>query len=105
MKLAKSPGPDGLPIEFYELIMTHSQDKDILPKWLQAVYRHAYHTGILPKQMRKSQIKLLYKKDCEEDKKYPKNYRPIALLNVDYKILSKLLANKLKKELNSIISN
>ena len=54
--------------------------------------------------MRKSQIKLLYKKDSEEDKKYPKNYRPIALLNVDYKILSKLLANKLKDELTHIIS-
>ena len=54
--------------------------------------------------MRKSQIRLLYKKDTEEDKVYPKNYRPVALLNVDYKILSKLLANKLKAHLPQIIS-
>ena len=71
MGRSKSPGPDGLPIEFYELLMTPGHHEDVLIKWLQAVYRHSYRSGILPKQMRKSQIKLLYKKDSEEDKKIP----------------------------------
>ena len=71
---------------------------------VQATYRHSYNTGQLPDHMRKSRIRLLYKKDSEEDKRYPKNYRPVALLNVDYKILSKLLANKLKLHLPQIIS-
>ena len=109
MKLAKSPGPDGFPIEFYEILQSEGpngtdEDSKIILKWLQATYRHSYNTGQLPDHMRKSQIRLLYKKDSEEDKRYPKNYRPVALLNVDYKILSKLLANKLKLHLPQIIS-
>ena len=61
-------------------------------------------SGKLPSHMRKSQIRLIYKKEAEEDKKYPKNYRPIALLNVDYKILSKTLANVLVDTLPDIIN-
>ena len=56
-----------------------------------------------PPSMRKAQVKLLYKKETQEDKKYPKNYRPIALLSVDYKILSKLLASKLGPHLCNIL--
>ena len=40
-------------------------------------------------------IKLIEKKD--RDKRYIKNWRPISLLNVDTKIISKALAAKLKK--------
>ena len=104
MKLAKAPGIDGFSIEMYEILLL-DDDKDILANWLQAIYRHAYVTGKLPEHMRKSQIRLLYKKDNEHDKRYPKNYRPIALLNVDYKILSKLMANELKPHLDQIISD
>ena len=86
MKLAKAPGIDGFSIEMYEILLL-DDDKDILANWLQAIYRHAYVTGKLPVHMRKSQIRLLYKKGNAHDKRYPQNYRPIALLNVDYKML------------------
>ena len=100
MKLAKSPGPDGFPIEFYEILLSRDSvsdeedDKQTILKWLQAIYRYSYHQGQLPNHMRKSQIRLIYKKDSEEGKVYPKNYRPIALLNIDYKILSKSSAGQ-----------
>ena len=103
MKLAKAPGIDGFSIEMYEILLL-DDEKDILVNWLQSIYRYAFDTGKLPDHMRRSQIRLLYKKDNEHDKRYPKNYRPIALLNVDYKILSKLLANELKPHLDQIIS-
>ena len=100
-KLSKAPGIDGFPIEFYDAL-ARNKDSTIV-KMLQKVYIHAYKTGELPPSMRKAQIRLLYKKETQEDKKYPKNYRPIALLSVDYKVLSKLLANKLGPHLHNIL--
>ena len=46
----------------------------------------------MPKSMREAIIKLLYKKN---DHKNIKNWRPIFLLNTDYKILSKIIVNRL----------
>ena len=104
--LSKSPGIDGLPIEFYQLLIEDHENENncVIAEWLHVVYNHAFHTGLLPEHMRQSQIRLLYKKVTEFDKRYPKNYRPIALLNVDYKILSKILFNKLKPLMPKMIS-
>ena len=54
--------------------------------------------------MCQSQIRLLFKKEAEQDRLYPQNYRPIALLNVDFKILSCLLAGKLNPNLPFVVS-
>ena len=48
-------------------------------------------------------ITLIEKKD--RDKRYIKNWRPISLLNVDTKILSKILAIRIKKVISYIISH
>ena len=48
-------------------------------------------------------ITLIEKKD--RDKRYIKNWRPISLLNVDAKILSKVLATRMKRVIHKLIGN
>lgn len=50
--------------------------------------------------MKTSATRLVYKKD---DRKNLKNWRPISLLNVDYKICSKAISLRLSKVLDSIV--
>ena len=59
--------------------------------------------GYLSISQRQAIIKLIEKKD--RDKRFIKNWRPISLLNVDLKIISKALSEKLKKVLPDLISS
>ena len=51
---------------------------------------------------RRGIINLIPKRD--EDPRTLKNWRPISLLNTDYKIITKILANRIKKVLPSVIN-
>ena len=81
----KSPGTDGLLStlsgDFYLALLPFHNN--LIARLLHAVFIESYKSGIhvLPESMRKSCIRLLYKKDSEVDKRYPQNYRPIALLS------------------------
>ena len=56
----------------------------------------------LSTSQRQAVIKLIEKK--ERDKRFIKNWGPISLLNVDYKIIAKTLATKLKETLLKLMS-
>ena len=57
-------------------------------------YNHAFSQAELPTSKKQAVIALIEKKG--RDKRYIKNWRPISLLNVDAKIISKILATRLK---------
>ena len=61
-----------------------------------------YQNEELSTSQKQAVIKLIEKKD--KDKKLIKNWSPISLLNGDTKIIYKVLAEKLKKILPSLIS-
>jgi hypothetical protein len=94
MNSNKSPGVDGLSYEFYSSFWS------VLGTDLVDVYNDCFSTGCLSFSQRTSLITLIYKKD---DKLDTKNWRPISLLCMDYKILAKILTNRLLLVLPSIV--
>ena len=97
----KSPGKDGIPTYFYEKFAMNN-DKMLL-KFFKKVIDESHEKEILPRSMREIQIRLLYKKTTEIDKKHMKFYRPISLLNNDYKILSKVLCLRLAPNIHHVL--
>lgn len=96
MKLNKSPGSDGFTVEFYQHFWS-----DLKLIMLQS-FREAFITGRLSDNQKLGVITCLPKPG--KDKAFMKNWRPISLLNVDYKILSGVISNRIKTNLNDLIS-
>ncbi len=69
---------------------------------LKEVYDEIFKKGELSEKMKIGMIKLIYKKRGNANDL--KNYRPLTMLNTDFKVLAKVLANRLKKVLPTIIS-
>ena len=93
----KSPGNDGITKEFYVAFW------DDLKTLLLLSVNKAFEVGELRTSQKQAVIKLIEKKD--KDKRLIKNWRPISVLNVDTKLVSKVLAEHLKTALPSVISS
>ena len=96
MSKNKSPGSDGLTTEFYCKFF------DSLKGILLKLFNEVEENGQLSRSMRSGVLSLIYKQ--KGDKRDLKNYRPISLLQVDYKILARVMANRFKNVLCKIIS-
>ena len=83
MKANKSPGSDGLPAEFLKIFW------DKLKSIFKGVVDFIFEQGIMHISARWGIISLIPKKS--KDLLLLKNWRPITLLNVDYKIIAKSL--------------
>ena len=90
MAKGKSPGLDGLSAEFY----LAGQD-------LVESLNYAFECGELTISQRRGIITLIPKKS--KDKTVLDNWRPISLLNTDYKIATKAIALRISKILPDII--
>ena len=94
----KTPGTDGLTAEFYLCFW-----KEIRSCPLIDCLNHGALQGELSISQRQGIISLIPKKD--KDLLSLKNWRPISLLNTDYKIATKCIANRLEKVLPLLIRN
>ena len=94
MSSGKSPGLDGFPAEFYRRF------RPLLGHDYVHVINYCYSIGRLSASQRSGVITLLYKRGDRLDMK---NWRPITLLCVDYKIAAKAIANRLLQVLQFLI--
>jgi hypothetical protein len=93
MPHGKTSGSDGFPMEFYLRWQSFGTD-------LVRVLNIAYETGLLSTSQRRGLIIILYKKNGRLE---TKNWRPISLLNVDYKIATRAISGRLLAVIGTVV--
>ena len=88
LPVGKQAGPNRVPNAVFKY-MSHF----FAPK-LCKVLNDSTRRGVLPKHFLQGDISMMYKKGDRAD---PRNYRPITLLNTDYKIFTRILAKRMQK--------
>ena len=95
MKNGKTPGTDGFTVEFYKFfggdigqILLESLNEALQKKELSITQKQGIIT-LIPKNNKPREL--------------IQNWRPITLLNVDYKLLSGVFANRIKKVLPKLM--
>ena len=91
----KTTGNDGIPIEFYKKFWSL-----ISEPFIQCA-NECFEKGEMSCSQKQAVITLLEKKG--KDRSFLENWRPISLVNVDAKLMSKVIATRMKNVLPSII--
>ena len=95
MSSDKAPGPDGFSMAFFQSCW------DIIKEDVMAMFHYFHAHGTFAKSINATFIALIPKKpgaiEC-------KDIRPISLITGIYKIIAKVLANRLKTVLEKIVS-
>ena len=94
-KTGKTPGNDGIPVEFYRVFWP------LLGKFMVESFNEAYNRKEMSHSQKQAVITLIEKKG--KDRNYLENWRPISLINEDAKIVSKVIATRVTNVLPEII--
>ena len=96
MKKGRSPGSNGFTADFFKHFWNY------LGIFLFRTMEESIKSGTVPLSHRESIVTLIPK--VGKSLNSPKDWRPISLLNVDFKIISAAITNRLKTVMNDIIS-
>lgn len=91
----KAPGPDGFPPSFFQTMWPTIQND------IYAMVASFFNRGYLLKELNRTNVVLIPK---DQNPCSPKDFRPISLCNVTYRIISKVLANKLQPLMSSLVT-
>ena len=97
MKNGSCPGPDGLPAEFYKCFW-----RFLAPVFHETIC-YSYDESCLFSSGSRGVLNLIPKQN--KDTRLLKNLRPITLLNADYKVIEKAIANRMVPALDFVINS
>ncbi|RVW96497.1 LINE-1 retrotransposable element ORF2 protein [Vitis vinifera] len=92
----KAPGPDGFTMAFWLFCW------DVVKPKILGLFREFYLHGTFQRSLNSTFLLLIPKKEGTEDLK---DFRPISLVGSVYKLLAKVLANRLNTVMGEVISD
>jgi hypothetical protein len=88
MNTKKAPGEDGITGEIFKQVF------EIFPKYITAIYNGCLRKGVFPRRWKRAKLIPVIKPGKEYSEEVTK-FRPISLLNIQGKILEKLLITRI----------